>query len=47
MVLDPTGQDVPDPVGLPQEVYNQTALRLRDLVLRRLGELDVLAEAAR
>ncbi|HZW11031.1 MAG TPA: Sua5/YciO/YrdC/YwlC family protein [Phycisphaerales bacterium] len=47
MVLDPTGQDVPDPVGLPQEVYNQTALRLRDLVLRRLGELDILAEAAR
>jgi protein-tyrosine-phosphatase len=47
MVLDPTGQDVPDPVGLPQEVYNETARRLRELVLQRLGELDILAEAGR
>ncbi len=43
-VLDATGQDVPDPVGLPQDVYNQTAQRLRELVAQRLGELDILAE---
>lgn len=43
--LDPNGQDVPDPVGLPQEVYNQTAARLTELVRHRLRELDVLAEA--
>ncbi|MBK7403291.1 MAG: Sua5/YciO/YrdC/YwlC family protein [Phycisphaerales bacterium] len=43
-MLDPNGQDVPDPVGLPQEVYNQTAERLRELVRQRLEELDVLAE---
>lgn len=45
-LLDPAGQDVPDPVGLPQEVYNQTAARLCELVRRRLTELDVLGETA-
>ena len=43
-LLDPGGQDVPDPVGLPQEVYNQTAARLRELVIQRLTELHVLGE---
>jgi protein-tyrosine phosphatase len=43
-LLDPGGQDVPDPVGLPQDVYNQTAARLRELVTLRLTELDVLGE---
>lgn len=44
LLLDPAGQDVPDPVGLPQEVYNQTAARLLVLVQQRLTELDVLGE---
>jgi L-threonylcarbamoyladenylate synthase len=39
--LDPEGRDVPDPVGLPQEVYNQTAARLDELVRARLAELDL------
>ncbi|VAX36141.1 Low molecular weight protein tyrosine phosphatase [hydrothermal vent metagenome] len=43
-LLDPAGQDVPDPVGLPQEVYNQTAARLYELVEQRLTELDVLGD---
>ncbi len=42
MPLDPGAQDVPDPVGLPQEVYNHTAANLRELVRTRLTELDVL-----
>ncbi len=46
LLLDPVGQDVPDPVGLPQEVYNQTAARLYALVQQRLTELDVLGETA-
>ena len=45
-VLDPTGQDVPDPVGLPQDVYNQTAARLKDLIEQRLIELDLFTEPA-
>lgn len=45
-LLDPSGQDVPDPVGLPQEVYNQTAVRLADFIRRRLTELDLLPNAA-
>jgi protein-tyrosine phosphatase len=38
--LDPDGRDVPDPIGQPQEVYSETADRLRDLIARRLRELD-------
>lgn len=38
-LLDPEGADVPDPVGLSQQVYDSTAVRLRDLIARRLGEL--------
>lgn len=43
-VLDPEGQDVPDPVGLPQAVYNQTAARLAGMIRRRLIELDLIPE---
>ncbi len=43
-VLDPEGQDVPDPVGLPQDVYNQTAVCLAEMIRRRLVELDLIAE---
>ncbi len=45
LLLDPAGQDVPDPVGLPQEVYNQTAARLYELIKQRLTELDMLSES--
>ena len=45
-VLDPAGQDVPDPVGLPQDVYNQTAARLAELIRQRLSAMDLLAETA-
>ena len=38
-LLDPDGQDVPDPVGSPQAVYTDTARRLVDLITRRLKEL--------
>lgn len=44
LLLDPSGNDVPDPVGLPQDVYNQTAAQLHELILARLRELDVLRE---
>ncbi|MFG0258974.1 MAG: Sua5/YciO/YrdC/YwlC family protein [Phycisphaerales bacterium JB041] len=45
-VLDPEGQDVPDPVGLPQDVYNQTAARLAELIRQRLEAMDLLTEPA-
>lgn len=45
-VLDPEGQDVPDPVGLPQDVYNQTAARLAELIRQRLTAMDLLTEPA-
>lgn len=38
--LDPTGEDVPDPIGAPLEVYTRTAEHLRELIARRLDELD-------
>ncbi|MEO1130213.1 MAG: Sua5/YciO/YrdC/YwlC family protein, partial [Planctomycetota bacterium] len=39
-LLDPTGEDVPDPIGGPQSLYDATAARLADLVRVRLAELD-------
>lgn len=40
VLLDPTGSDVPDPIGLPQAVYNTTAARMFEMVRHRLEELD-------
>lgn len=37
-LLDPAGQDVPDPIGQDQSVYNQTAEHLLKLIGRRLAE---------
>jgi len=45
-VLDPEGQDVPDPVGLPQDVYNKTAARLAEMIRQRLVELDLVTKQA-
>ncbi len=39
-ILDPEGRDVPDPIGGSREVYTRTAERLKDLIQRRLRELD-------
>lgn len=36
--LDPTGRDVPDPIGLGPEVYTQTARRIKELISRRIEE---------
>ncbi|MEM1423640.1 MAG: low molecular weight protein arginine phosphatase [Planctomycetota bacterium] len=44
-VLDPTGQDVPDPIGAGLDVYLETARRLRTLVAHRLRELNVELDA--
>ena len=38
VTLDPEGEDIPDPVGAPQEVYTRTAERLRGVVEKRLSE---------
>ncbi len=38
--LDPEGGLIPDPIGMSQQVYTQTAERLRELIERRLGEMD-------
>jgi len=37
-LLDPTGKDVPDPIGQDQSVYNQTAAQLLKLIESRLAE---------
>jgi protein-tyrosine-phosphatase/tRNA A37 threonylcarbamoyladenosine synthetase subunit TsaC/SUA5/YrdC len=39
-LLDPSGEDVPDPIGGPQPLYDATAARLAELVRTRLAELD-------
>lgn len=44
-LLDPTGGDVPDPIGGPLELYVETARRLRTLVAHRLRELGVEIDA--
>lgn len=41
-LLDPEGEDVPDPIGRDEEVYRETAERLRGMVQRRLRELQGL-----
>lgn len=35
--LDPSGADIPDPIGRPAEVYRQTAKRLAELISQRLA----------
>lgn len=39
-LLDPEGRDIPDPIGYPQEVYTETAGRIKEFVTARLRELD-------
>lgn len=39
-LLDPAGQDVPDPIGMPQAAYNETAIRLERMIEARLKELS-------
>ncbi len=36
--LDPDGRDIPDPIGQSQQAYNSTAVRLHELIQRRLAE---------
>jgi L-threonylcarbamoyladenylate synthase len=43
-LLDPTGEDVPDPIGQSQSVYNQTAEHLLKLIQTRLAEHRSSAE---
>jgi protein-tyrosine phosphatase len=38
-LLDPSGKDIPDPIGQGPEVYRQTATKLQELVRARLREL--------
>jgi protein-tyrosine phosphatase len=38
-MLDPEGGDVPDPLGGPQEFYDETARRIAQMVRARLEEL--------
>ena len=39
MTLDPSGQDIADPIGGPQSEYNRTAARIETLVRERLAGL--------
>lgn len=38
--LDPSGAPVPDPIGSPEAVYRRAAERIRELLARRLEDLD-------
>ena len=40
-LLDPDGHDVPDPIGGPQDLYTQTAERIRTLIRMRLQEFEL------
>ena len=37
-LLDPEGRPVPDPIGMPQSVYDETASVLRGFIVDRLSE---------
>jgi protein-tyrosine phosphatase len=37
-LLDPDGEDVPDPIGLPQMAYNETARRIESMIRERIKE---------
>ncbi len=37
-LLDPSGEDIPDPIGGTQARYDQVAVRLKDFITRRLRE---------
>jgi protein-tyrosine phosphatase len=39
LLLDPAGGDIPDPIGSPRPVYDQTANVLRDAIETRLKEI--------
>mgnify|MGYP000955016162 CR=1 FL=1 len=43
-VLDPSGKDIPDPIGGPLEAYRACAERLRTLVRERLAGLQALVK---
>lgn len=45
-LLDPGGHDVPDPIGQSQQVYNQTAERMRTLIEQRLAEHRTASKGA-
>ncbi|MCA9279925.1 MAG: Sua5/YciO/YrdC/YwlC family protein [Phycisphaeraceae bacterium] len=38
--LDPSGAPITDPIGGSQELYNQTAARIAELISQRLEEMD-------
>lgn len=37
-LLDPAGGDVPDPIGMPQAAYDETAQAIRGMIEARLDE---------
>lgn len=43
-LLDPDGNDIPDPIGLPASVYDETCRTLESLIRRRLVEPSAGAE---
>ncbi len=40
-LLDPEGRDIPDPIGQPQQVYDQTAHTIDALIDRRFREFGI------
>ncbi len=39
-LLDPTGADVPDPLGGPQALYDRTARKIKELIEARLDDIE-------
>jgi len=39
-LLDPSGADVPDPLGGPQSLYDRTARRIHELIEARLDDIE-------
>lgn len=44
--LDAEGRDVPDPIGSPQDVYDETALVIASLIERRLVDAGLIEPSA-
>lgn len=39
-LVDPAGEEIPDPIGYPRNIYTDTANRLKSAIAGRLKELD-------
>ena len=39
LLLDPKGEDIADPYGCPVDIYRQTAKKIKECLVERMGEV--------